>query len=180
MGVDRLTQILENLASEHLARSIHLKTTERQSKSSIVEQSIPLTFSHDYMQTSRGQRFYDHRVTGFLDGMKLHRAAYCDGTQCAEVKFHPTKTDEPVAIEISRRFLDDMVNNTMSIPFPLKSYYVGPKELIEALPSAERLPDEEVIGRPCDVFLFRSVGPADRKEDFVYYLDKTTSVPLKV
>ncbi len=180
MGVDRLTQILENLAREQPTRSIHLKTTERQSRSATSARSVPLTISNDYMQTSKSQRFFDRVVVGFSNGMKDHRAAYCDGTRCAEVKFHPTIVDKPVAVEISKQFMDDMIYNTLSIPFPLNSYYVGPKELIEALPSAERLPDGEVIGRPCDVFLFKAVGPADRKEDLVYHLDKQTSVPLKV
>src|SRR5579883_362254 len=115
MGVDRLTQILENLAREQPTRSIHLKTTERQSRSATSARSVPLTISNDYMQTSKSQRFFDRVVVGFSNGMKDHRAAYCDGTRCAEVKFHPTIVDKPVAVEISKQFMDDMIYNTLSI-----------------------------------------------------------------
>ena len=48
------------------------------------------------------------------------------------MKFHPDKSDVPVSIQISKTFMDDMKYNSLSIPFPLKSYYVGPKELFEA------------------------------------------------
>jgi hypothetical protein len=179
MGDANLTQVLENLARERPARNIHFKCTEHQSKFAMVQRSAPLTVLNDYRQTSKGQRFFD-RIVAFANGSKMHRAAYSDSTRCAEVKFHPDKFEVPVAIRISKQFMDDMVDNTLSIPFPLNSFYVGPKELIDALPAAERLPDGEVINRRCEVFLFRSVGTADRKEDFVYHLDKQTSVPLKV
>jgi hypothetical protein len=181
MYVDRITEILENLAHEQLVRSIRLKTTEQQSKSMLIkpEGSTPVTISNNYIQTAKGQRYFD-TLSSFPDGGKLHRAAYCDGTRCAEVSFNHDNSDKPDYIQISKQFLDDMRNNTLSIPFPLNSYYVGPKALIDALPAAEARADGEVIGRPCDVFVFKSVGPPDRKEDLVYYLDKQTSVPLKV
>ena len=64
MNPDRLTQILENLAREQPATSIHFKATEPQSASSIMR-SVPLTISNNYMQTSRGHRYFDSVTSGF-------------------------------------------------------------------------------------------------------------------
>jgi hypothetical protein len=181
MNDEALAQIIEKLAREHLVGSVRLKTVGRQSKSMIIGSrgSKPATNHTEYIQTSKGQRFFES-VLAFDRGRTLHRAAYCDGRRCAEVRFHPDIVGKPEAIWISRHFLDDMANNTLNIPFPLNAYYVGPKPLIEVLPTGQHMPPADVVGRPCDVFLFRSVGPTNRKEDFVYHLDKQTSVPLKV
>jgi len=76
--------------------------------------------------------------------------------------------------------MDDMSANVLSIPFPLLTYFVGTKPLAEAIPAAEPMPDGDALNRRCDVFLFKALGLVERKDDFVYYLDKQTSVPLKV
>lgn len=177
MSVEQLDQIIENLVKELPVKSIHLKTTVQQSKMATAKKSTEVTEYNDYIQTTKGERFYDRTI--LFSGMKIHRAAYCDGARCATVRFN-NASDKPAAIVVTNKFLDDMGANSLSIPLPFRAYYVGPKPLIEELSKARRMPDGNVLGRPCNVFLFESVGPPSRKEDFTYHLDKETAVPLRV
>lgn len=186
MSEDRLTQILENLAREFLSDSVRLRTIERQSQfvrggsiAIVKPAGAGLVIQNEYIRASKGRRFFDALRT-FPDGSHLHRQAYFDGRACTELQFNTLQPNVLETVVISNSFLDDMKDNTLSIPFPLKSYYVGPKALIDVIASAKPMPEGEVIGRPCDVFLFKAVGPPERREDFLYYLDKKTSVPLKV
>jgi len=178
---DRLTRILENLLTENYSTSVRLRVTLDQTRSLYRQPqgSLSSQILQEYVHTGRGQRHFEAR-TKWENGRTDHRAAYCDGTKCAEVTFDPTNVDKPQTIEVSHKFADDMSSNGLTIPFPLLSYFVGSKPLVEALTTGESMPDGDALQRPCDVFLFKAVGVAQRKDDLVYYLDKVTSVPLKV
>lgn len=181
MWDDRMTQVLTNLLKEDLSTSVHLRLTVNQSKSEYIarEKSFPMTFSQDYIHTRDGERFFDEK-SHWPSGRWFHRAGYCDGVKCATILFDVDNPDTQSFVQIDNTFLDDMKFNIMSVPFPAQAFYVGSAPLAEALPTAEPMADGEVIRRTCDVFYFKQVGRADRKEQVVYHLDKETSVPLKV
>jgi len=181
MSEDRVTRILENILKENYSTSIRIRVTVDQTRSRYRQPqgSLSSQIAQTYVHTARGQRHFEERAK-WENGRTDHRAAYCDGEKCANVTFGTLAVDKPQTIEISHIFMDDMSANALRIPFPLLSYFVGPKPIVEAVPTGEGMPDENVLHRPCDVFLFRAVGMAERKDDLVYYLDKETSVPLKL
>ena len=65
-------------------------------------------------------------------------------------------------------------------PVPFRFYHVGMIPLHEALVDAEPLGQEKVIGRTCNNFHFKEVGPSNAKQSLVYSLDEATSLPLKI
>jgi hypothetical protein len=66
-----------------------------------------------------------------------------------------------------------------SRPQPFLYYWVDRRPLCEAIQDGQLMSEGSVIGRPCDVFLFPASGWSG-KQDHVYWLDRDTSVPLKV
>jgi hypothetical protein len=64
-------------------------------------------------------------------------------------------------------------------PQPLRLLYVGRESLTQALRNAAYLGEGQVLNRVCDIFLFIGVR-WEVPQDHVYYLDKATSIPLKV
>ena len=65
-------------------------------------------------------------------------------------------------------------------PAPIRYYHVGLVPLHDALAKAERLGHDQVIGRTCDNFHFKEVGPVGKQQSLVYSLDRETSIPLRI
>lgn len=177
MDQDQIARIAEHLAENSPLLGVHLKAEQDQGRSQFIAagRAKALTGRLEYAQTSTGKRFFDDSGVA-EDGKHIHKTSYCDGRRCANVTY--SEADVPQLVQISSVFMNETAYNARSIPFPVRSYYVGPIPLLDALPTAEMMPDIIVAGRPCDVLHFQAIG-AVRKEDFVVALDKATSVPLR-
>ncbi len=135
----------------------------------------------EYAATSSGQRFFDDI---FMPGSEPSRrmTVYSDHRKFAHVSYAPA-SGEPTRqlnVYIDKHEVVERWDFFVHAPEVIRLHYVGLEPLYEALPKAEAMPDGKVIGRSCDVFHFEKVGPPERPQSLVYFLDKATAVPLKV
>jgi len=177
MREDGLEQIIENLLRQSSFRSIQLKVDIDQENISI----NPGTFTAHttYLQTDQGARFFDYKSDPGPTGHVSHRTHFCDGKKSASIDYKRGEPERQQQILISHSFGIERNFGFFDAPDPLRWFYVGLTPLAESLPKGERLADGIVIGRSCDVFHFKKVGSRG-PQSLVYYLDKKTSVPLRV
>lgn len=87
--------------------------------------------------------------------------------------------EQPQQVVVNKHFSrEDRIGETVR-PRPLYYQWVGRKPLHEAIHDARYLGEVREEGRPCDAFLFLKAGYTGR-QDRVYFLDKQTSLPVKV
>jgi Protein of unknown function (DUF1559) len=125
-----------------------------------------------------GRRFCDdHKLnSGKIVGHDTH---YSDGTRCADVRYQEKDLERQQYVTIKRQYYNENMGDRMERPGPLCFLYVGREPLQKALPKAQYQGTDKDIGRECDVFLFSQVRWSF-PQDHVFYLDKETSIPLKV
>lgn len=171
----------KKLAWEVESRSsvdLHVTTTIRNHQTGEEKNSAFNTIHEHYIETAAGQRFCAFR--GLLDGKVTTRFEHFgDGKKFADVNFNPKNPDEQQAVIIKRQYFMEDRSDHKDVPQPLLYLYVGRTPLHEALPKAQYLGTEKVIGRDCDVFLFPKVRWAV-VQDQVFSLDRETAIPLKV
>ena len=131
-----------------------------------------------YIETAAGRRLCEHRT---LNGDALDRLSmyYGDGAKFANVDYRRDDPETQQVVFINRQFWMEDRSDRKQVPPPLLYFYVGREPLHQALPKSTYLGQDKVIGRDCEIFLFPQVQwmvPQDQ----VFYLDKTTGVPLKV
>ncbi len=181
MRGDDLAETIEGLIHATQPRSIRLKIVAEQSKREVVAggKSRPLTLERTYKETQKGQRYYDDRVR-FASGVESRKTSYSDGSKCANVVYDATDTGRQTHVSIENTFMLDARFGFPSKPDPVRLYHVGMTPLHLALPTAETLGTRDVIGRRCDDFRFKDIGPADRRQTLIYSLDRVTGLPLRV
>ncbi len=135
---------------------------------------------YHYIETSDDRRFVDE--TSQAGGAKGDRiSGYCDGSRCADVSYRAEgDRQQQVQVIISKQFRNEGRFGWTDRPAPLKYFHVGLLPLYEALPKAQRIGEAVCLDRPCDVFLFPKFKTSRASQDFTYYLDRATGVPLKV
>jgi len=131
-----------------------------------------------YIETSSGQRMLDVTMSDLTDSPPAHHASYCDGSRCALVRYRGSK--DQGSVEIGRSFEREGYTGGNSRPYPLCYFYVDKAPLYEALPKATYLGVGHHAGRPTEVFLFRRVRWGMADQDFVYDLDRQTSIPIRM
>jgi len=131
-----------------------------------------------YIETALGQRTCD---TTHLQGDEVVRrfSLFSDGSRCADVQCDAHPPDHQKSVFIKRTYSQEDGNDRMNRPQPIQLLYVCREPLHKALPKAESLGTGTVLGRDCDIFLFRQLRWRV-PQDHVYYLDRATSIPLKV
>ena len=106
---------------------------------------------------------------------------YSDGTRCAYVEFKRAPLrDKQQSITITKTFMDEQISGYVMRPEPIRFHYVGLIPLHEAITKAKNIGSDRVAGRECDIFLFSDVPGNPSRQDLVYHLDASTSLPLKV
>ena len=134
--------------------------------------------SEHYIETSAGRRFSEH--LGLKNEKTVTRYMYfCDGSKCADVSFSREDASVQQSVVIKRQYGMEGKSDRKQLPAPLLYFYVGREPLYEALTKGRPAGQSEVMGRACDEFLFEGVR-WDVTQDQVFYLDRQTSVPLKV
>lgn len=131
-----------------------------------------------YIETASGQRWCD---TYFLKaGTVVGRStSFSDGSRCADVAYEDGHLDRQKFVVIKRTYSQEEQGDKMNRPNPIDLLYVCREPLQVALTKAEALGPDRVLDRDCDVFLFRGLRWRV-PQDHVYYLDRATSIPLKV
>ena len=138
------------------------------------------TVEEHYIETAAGQRFCDFRGVKSGSGKVVARSAHFGGgRKFADISFVPENPEVQQSISIKRQYWMEESSDRRQLPAPLLFLYVGREPLYEALPKAQSLGKGEVMGRECNVFLFTQVRWSI-PQDQVFYLDKITSIPLKV
>jgi hypothetical protein len=137
------------------------------------------TVEDHFLISAAGQRMCESRH--LLAGKLVNRYTYYDQlTKCADVSYHPDNLEKPQGVVIKRQFWMENLGDRKQLPVPLIFLYVGREPLQKALLTKARpVGEDEVIGRPCDVFLFQGVL-WNVPQDHVYHLDRATAIPLRV
>jgi hypothetical protein len=131
-----------------------------------------------YIETALGQRMCDSRL--LKSGAAVSRFAYfSDGSKAADVTFSGEDLERQKTAVIKRRYRMEDRSERMERPEPLGFLTVGREPLHKALRRAAYLGKDRALNRDCDVFLFTQVQ-WEVPQDQVFYLDKATSIPLKV
>jgi len=135
-------------------------------------------YEEHYIETALGQRWCDTYL--LKDGKIVGRStAFSDGKRCAEVTYKDDHLDRQKFVVIKRTYPREEQADWMNRPAPINLLNVCREPLHVALPKAKSLGPDRVLDRDCDVFLFRGLRWRV-PQDHVYYLDRATSIPLKV
>ena len=131
-----------------------------------------------YIETGAGQRLLDCRY--LKSGSERSRAVhYFDGRRGADVLYRKDKPGQQDQATFHRHFYLEADWAQSSRPLPLSYYWVARRPIHKVLSNATHLGERKVMGRDCDVFLFRNAGWSGVQEQ-VYCLDNETSVPLEI
>jgi len=181
MAIDDVGTLIEKLTKELTFTTISMKVEILQSFNRDGRSATPVECRIEelYTATNRGHRFFDH-LRFDKGGTNLHRAGYSDGSKCAAVDYRHDDPNRQESIVISHLFLDEMKHGFLAAPAPYRYSHVGLVPLRKALSEAQYMGRGEAIGRECDLFHFKAVGPATKPQSLLYSLDRQTAVPLKV
>ena len=131
-----------------------------------------------YIETALAQRKCDSRY--LKSGKVVNRLTHLsDGTKCVNLTYSKEDPEQIASVVLKRQYFMEDRSDRMEPPEPLRLLYVGREPLHKALPKATYLGERSALGRGCDVFLFARVR-WEVRQDHVYYLDKATSIPLRV
>jgi hypothetical protein len=134
---------------------------------------------HDYIETALGQRLFEIRMS-VEGGSVARQCGYSDGRRFARVDFHRDKRgDRARTIGIANSFMSEASEGYVQRPHPLRFLYVGLKPLYEVLADTKPYGEASHLDRTCDLFRFTVAGPS-RTQDLIYWLDRRTSIPLRV
>jgi hypothetical protein len=131
-----------------------------------------------YIEVSTGQRACENLFLK-LQNVEKRYSHFSDGFRCADVMSEEGNPDRQQSVFIKRQYWGEDRSDRMERPEPIQLLYVCREPLHKALPRAAFVGTETVLDRECDVFLFRRLR-WEVPQDHLYYLDKRTSIPLKV
>jgi hypothetical protein len=132
-----------------------------------------------YVETDRAER---RLYQAYLEDGKETRPfiALSDGRRFANLNPEAQAPDGlRKSVNIIRSFFFEAKIGYVERPVPLCYQYVGMTPLHEALPNATHVGAGSVIGRDCETYLFAKV-PGRLVQDLSYWLDRATSLPLRV
>ena len=178
-----IAAICERLLGVCAPKSIRIRVEVLQSnlEGSGDKRVAEFPIKQEYSATSSGQRYFDDVFMPLTEPSR-RTTVYSDGHKFAHV-WYVQASGEPTrqsSISFNKNDLVEKRDFFVHAPEVVRLNHVGLEPLYEALPRAVVLADGEVIGRSCDVFHFEKVGRPDAPQSLVYFLDKSTAVPLKV
>jgi hypothetical protein len=135
--------------------------------------------THRYIETAAGYRAYTETTTPEPSRITHVQARYTDGKRSAKFDLRDTNDPERSQV-IIRRVFGREESGCIDVPQPLVYFYVGLEPLHKALARSEYLGTSRHLDRDCDMFLFRDLRFYNTSYDYVYWLDRATSIPLKV
>lgn len=179
---NRLDIIREQLEQElNSFRSINVKISQTFTNPGAGEdpmQYASAIYKIDYTETSLGERRFVHE--SLPKGRPSLLSIDTTDGKTASLMIRRPDGNARETVTIQRHFGNEDQLGWSHRPIPLFYFSVGRRPLAEAVGEAEILGDERVIDRDCDALLFKDVDCSPAPCDFVYLLDKATSIPLKV
>jgi hypothetical protein len=137
-----------------------------------------------YIETATGRRRMESRLTPGDGDRIITTIDYCDGTKSAnDTRTDLIRTGKTIPLSrqvVLRRTFGLEESGLNQRPEPLRYFYVGMEPLAKAIDRAAPLGEGKVIWRGCEGFLFAKVKVWGDSIDFVYRLDRETSIPLRV
>lgn len=132
-----------------------------------------------YIQSESGLRRLESRLVPSDRSRERLSIDFLDGERAANLLRRGTTPPGEGQVTITRTFGTEQFGLS-GHPTPLDTFYVGAMPLQEAVLNATRVGIDRHLDRECDVFLFRDVALRNPSMEDVCYLDRETSVPLKV
>lgn len=177
-------QAIEQLAKEmNWWDSMQLKTRESIVHSDIsVYAKNAILFSgsdYTYFETSEGERFL-FSINKLPDGRERRSKSYFDGRKAATVDYDKKDPSKQERVSISRAFGGEESFGDTARPIPMKFNYVNKIPLYEAMEKAEYYGEETIPLGTCEKYLFVDAQVASTKQNFLYFLDKGTFLPLRI
>ena len=160
MPEDSLNRIIEKVVKETIPQTIQLRVTISQSKRQVAtaSSSSGLTLEQTYIETGRGERFFDERRIVPNEPVS-HVSSYSDGKKCANIRFSKEDPERQDFVTIGHNFMNESRFGFRDAPPPFRYYHVGLVPLHEALAKAERMGQERVIQRALQHLSFQGGGP---------------------
>jgi len=173
------------LASKQLAREIDTRSSvDLQLKITIKSFTADLGNAKSFDSQDEhfiemaGKRFDD--VHSYSSGKLVdHSAKYGDGSKGAFLAFDPKDPERQTQAVVNPYYGRENRSDQMDRPDPIQLLFVGRQPLNKALANAKYLGTDKFLGRECHLFLFEKVR-WNSLQDHVYYLDRATSIPLRV
>lgn len=129
-----------------------------------------------YVETATGQRLYEEQLRPTDPASGSTTVNYSDGKRSANLYRRPDQQPDEGQVRITRSFGIESKGSSHR-PSPFNTFYFGAQSLDKAIRKAVPLGEGAQAGRPCDLFLLQKDNGG---ESVVYFLDRETSVPLKV
>ena len=133
--------------------------------------------SFHYIETATGRRYLEDVTDPEGDAVTKTSRYYTDASKSGMLLARAGAPTQQLTIK--RAFGTEDKGQT-NRPAPLNYLYVGLIPLPEALPQATYLGEKTTSGRICDVFVFAGEQATTTSDVRVYWLDRETSVPLRV
>lgn len=132
-----------------------------------------------YIETAAGDRLLE--TVNFLpDGNKTRHSSFFHDGRAATIDYDPKDSSVQKRVSITRTFHRENSPGANARPIPLAHFYLDKAPLYEVLPKAEYLGEETGKLGLCDKYLFKDIPVLSALQDRVYYLDRTTSLPIRV
>lgn len=129
-----------------------------------------------YVETATGLRLYQEELHPTDSAAGSTSVNYYDGKRCATLYRKADQGPDEGQVRITRSFGIESSGGSHR-PTPFDTFYFGLRPLDKAIREAVALGEGVQAGRPCDLFLLRK---AQDGASVVYFLDRETSIPLKV
>jgi hypothetical protein len=138
-------------------------------------------YSHErYVETLAGQRFAEYRG---MKGEKMMNRSTSHlkgkGEFGVYIIYRDDNLETQKQVHFTPEYWMEHKSDRKQLPACLLFLFVGSERLDTALANATYLGESQVLGRPCNSFLFEDVRWL-RPQDHVYHLDRETAIPLKV
>ena len=181
MRDDQQTDVLERIIHEFRPASIRVVTAYEQfyPKDGVLSTTPGMNIERTYIETAKGQRYYEESSI-VPDGRTARKKYFSDGKKNAAIYYKEGETSKMGSAGELPEFRNEVREGYYEAPEPYRWAWVGLKRLEEVLPSAEKLGEVQVLGRPCDPYLFAAVKSPTATQTMVYTLDRATSVPVRV
>ncbi len=174
-----IAAICERLHEVCAPKSLRIRVEVLQSNETDHGRCPEFPLKQEWATTSAGLRYFDEWFMPTIEPFG-HSSVYSDGHRFANVSYQRQDAAHELEVNINKYELVEKRDFFLNAPWPIRVSYVGIVPLHEALPTAEVMPDAEVIHRGCDVFHFKNAGLPSQPQSLVYFLDRATSFPLKV
>ncbi|MFO0958892.1 MAG: hypothetical protein U0800_15930 [Isosphaeraceae bacterium] len=172
---DRLAWLLKSWSSIEWRVRLDYKNVNFTESGGAHLYSAYTEFGH-YVETAAGLRLSEEELQLADSNTGSINRYYCDGKRCSHLYRKREQAPDEGQVRINRFFGNEETGHSHR-PEPFQSFYFGLRSLDKAIREAESLGEGVHASRPCDLFLLRKETDGG---SVVYFLDRETSVPLKV